>query len=122
MSKTALISIWLAAALLVGCESIKEAKESDEALSSPVNCATAEGDLRVLEGEKAHAAGQKAAGATMISPVAQIYGGGPTGGVTEDEPNVPMVESEQMHIQMEVDRYQQAVDAKIAEIKATCGL
>jgi len=39
-------------------------KETKETLKAPVNCATAEGDLRVLEAEKALVAKRVAMGAT----------------------------------------------------------
>ncbi|MDX1425576.1 MAG: hypothetical protein R3322_20695 [Kiloniellales bacterium] len=122
MSKTAIIAIALAAGLVAGCESIKEAEQRDEALMAPVNCATAKGDLRVLENEKAYAADEQAKGTSMVTPASHIYGGGPAGGVTEDEPNTEALAADQMEAQIEIGRYQQAVDEKIAKIKATCGL
>ncbi len=122
MSKTAILTIWLAAAFLVGCESIDMAEERDEALADPVNCATAQGDLRVLEGEKNHVMAQRASGATMVSPAAAAFGQGPAGGVTDEDANTAEIAVEQSNIQVEIDRYEQAVDDKIAKIKATCGL
>lgn len=122
MSKTAIISIWLAAVFLVGCESMKMAEESDEAVAAPVNCATAEGDLRVLESEKAHVAAQKAAGMSTVAPASMVYGAGPAGGVTFEGASSQTLAADQMHAQLEIGRYEQDVNQKIAEIKSTCGL
>jgi len=122
MSKTAILSIWLAAAFLVGCESINMAEDRDEALMEPVNCATAQGDLRVLEGEKNHVMAQRSAGATTVSPASTAFGQGPAGGVTEEGADTAEIAAEQSNIQVEIDRYEQAVNEKIAKIKSTCGL
>jgi outer membrane murein-binding lipoprotein Lpp len=116
MSKMTTFSILLGAALLAGCESIEEAKERDEALASPVNCSTAEGDLRILQGEKDHVEEQKAAGSATVAPASHVIAG--VTGYSDQE----QIEAQQPNIQMEVDRYQQAVDEKISKIKATCGL
>lgn len=122
MSKTAFLSIWLAAAFLVGCESMHMAEERDEALMKPVDCATAQGDLRVLEGEKNHVMAQKAAGASTVSPSSAVLGSGPAGGVTEEGENAGEIAEEQSNVQIQIDRYEQAVNEKIAKIKSTCGL
>lgn len=122
MSKTAILSIWLAAAFLVGCESMNMAEERDEGLMAPVNCATAQGDLRVLEGEKKHVMEQKAAGASTVWPSSAAFGGGPAGGVTEEGVNTEEVAQEQSNIQVQIDDYEQAVNEKIAKIKSACGL
>lgn len=116
MDNMAIISICLATALLVGCESLEEAKERDEALMAPVNCATAEGDLRILQGEKDHVDAQKAAGSDTVAPAAHVIAG-----VTEYSDQEQLT-AQETSIQMHVDRYQQAVDEKIAKIKSTCGL
>lgn len=116
MSKMTTILILLSAALLASCASIEEAKERDEALASPVNCSTAQGDLRILQGEKVHVEEQKAAGSATVAPAAHVIAG-----VTEYS-DQEQIEGQQASIQMEVDRYQQAVDEKISKIKATCGL
>jgi len=122
MSKTAFLTVWLAAAFLVGCESIQMTEERDEAVMAPVNCATAQGDLRVLEGEKNHVMTQKSAGASTVSPSSAVFGSGPSGGVTGEGVNTAEVTEEQSNIQIQIDDYQKAVDDKIAKIKATCGL
>jgi hypothetical protein len=45
-----------AVALVTGCA--MQEKKTMESLNQPVNCATAEGDLRVLQGEKKNVAEQ----------------------------------------------------------------
>jgi hypothetical protein len=120
MSRTALLSIWLSAAFLAGCASIKEAEERDEVLAAPINCVAAKGDLRVLEGETNYVAGVKAAGGTTVTPASIAYGYGPAGGFTGEGP-VP-APGEQYNVELEIDRYQEAVNRKIADIKSKCGL
>ena len=46
----------------------------EQSLKDPVNCSTAEGDLRILESEKVHTAEQIAAGVTSIVPVGMVVG------------------------------------------------
>lgn len=116
MQISTMSSMLLAVAVLVGCQSLEEAKERDEALAAPVNCATAEGDLRVLEGEKQHVAAEKAVGSTRVVPAGHVVAG-----ITEYS-NQKQVAAQETNVGMFVDQYQQAVDNKIAKIKATCGL
>jgi hypothetical protein len=120
MSRTAIISIWLAAALLAGCTSIKEVEERDEVLAAPINCAMARGDLRVLEGETNYVANVRAAGGTTVTPASIAYGYGPAGGFTGEGP--VLAPGEQYNVSLEIDRYQEAVNQKIAEIKSKCGV
>lgn len=109
-------------ALLVACEAIEQAEESNKVLEAPVNCATAEDDLRILERERASVADRKAAGASTMASTSQIYGSGSTGGRTGYEISSQHMADQQTSLQMQMDRYQQAVEKKIAEIKKTCGL
>jgi hypothetical protein len=50
---------------LVTCAAKKQKKVEQE-MKQPIQCATAEGDIRVLKSEKAHAAQQIAEGVTSI--------------------------------------------------------
>ena len=54
-----------AVALVAGCAS--QEKKRMESLNQPINCATAEGDLRVLQSEKKNVADQIAQGVTEVS-------------------------------------------------------
>jgi hypothetical protein len=94
------------AILMVACSPIS--KEAKQEMSQPVNCATAEGDIRVLEGEKAHVGKQVANGVTAIAPAGLVLG------------LVTGTEGEKL--QVASGEYDKKIDAKIAEIKSTCGL
>jgi hypothetical protein len=82
--------------------------EAKEDLAQPVNCATAPGDLRALEAEKAHVGKQIAAGVTSIVPVSLVM-------------NI-VKGTEKEHVQVAIGKYNDKIDEKIAEIKMTCGL
>ena len=83
-------------------------KEEEAAKAMPVNCATAEGDIRVLESEKANVAQQVAMGVTAIVPASLVVG------------ILTLTEGEK--IKVATGEYNKALEAKIAEIKSTCGL
>ena len=83
-------------------------KEAKQELKKPVNCATAEADLGVLKKEKANAGEQAAAGVTSIMPIGLVSG--IVTGTAKDKFKVATGE------------YNKQIDAKIAEIKKTCGL
>ena len=91
---------------LVGCAD-KFAQE-DQDVAQPINCATAEGDIRVLESEKAHVGQEMAAGVYTFVPAAIVYGIA-TG--TEEE-----------RLEVAGGEYNEKIDAKISEIKFACGL
>ena len=74
----------------------------------PVNCATAEADIRVLQSEKTHASQQIAAGVTAIVPVSLVVGVA-TG-------------TEGTKAKVATGEYNKMLDDKIAEIKRECGL
>ena len=91
---------------LGGCAEKFAQGEKDAA--QPVSCATAEGDIRVLESEKAHVGQEMASGVFAIAPAAIVYGVA-TG--TEEE-----------RLEVAGGEYNDRIEAKIAEIKVTCGL
>jgi outer membrane murein-binding lipoprotein Lpp len=97
-------------ALLSGCQSsdVKYEKYEAQAKSMPVNCATAQGDIRMLRSEKVNAEQQAAAGVTSIVPVGAVVGliGGTEG----------------TQVQIATGEYNQILDKKIAEIQSTCGV
>jgi len=74
----------------------------------PVNCATAEGDIRVLRGEKAHVAERVAQGVTAIYPAGLVVG--------------LLTGTEGTKIRVATGEYNKKLDAKIAEIQSTCGV
>ncbi len=96
------------AALLGGCVAEKEAKEVKAAEVAPVNCATAQGDIRMLRSEKANVAERIAEGATAIVPVGFLIG--------------VATQTEGDKIDMAVGDYNTLLDKQIAKIQKKCGV
>jgi hypothetical protein len=94
------------ALLMVACS--PQSKEAKQELAQPVNCATAEGDIRVLNSEKAHVGKQVASGVTAIAPAGLVLG------------IVTGTEGDKLEVAS--GDYNDQIDKKIAEIKSTCGL
>ena len=92
--------------LLAACTPISQ--QAKQELKKPVNCATAEGDMRVLKQEKASNTQRIASGVTSVVPAGLILG--LVTGTAGDKAKVATGE------------YNKMIDAKIAEIKRTCGL
>ena len=93
--------------LVAGCQSSKyEAGQRD--IARPTNCATAEGDIRLLLHEKAHVQDQILAGASWISPAGAVMG--------------ILTGKEGTNIKVAIGDYNKKIDAKIAAIKEECGL
>jgi hypothetical protein len=93
------------AGLLTGCASGYKAQE--EAMKQPINCTTAEGDIRALQGEKTNAAQQAAAGVTAIAPAGLVLG--------------ILTGTEGTKYRVATGEYNEMIDKRIADIKATCG-
>ena len=94
--------------LLTACASTKTYEKGEADAKKPVNCATAEADIRVLQSEKAHASQQMAAGVTAIVPVGLVVSVA-TG-------------TEGAKAKVATGEYNKMLDDKIAEIKRECGL
>ncbi|HLN99916.1 MAG TPA: hypothetical protein VK208_15765 [Pyrinomonadaceae bacterium] len=94
------------AAFASSCAAQYQANES--ALQQPINCATAEGDIRVLQGEKTNAAQQAALGATAIAPAGIVMG--------------LVTGTENTKLQVATGEYNRMIDNKIAAIRKTCGM
>jgi hypothetical protein len=92
------------AAFAAGCAAQYQANEA--ALQQPINCATAEGDIRVLQGEKTNAAQQAAAGATAIAPAGIVMG--------------LVTGTENTKLQVATGEYNKMIDSKISDIRRTC--
>ena len=93
--------------LLPACAAFK-AKKVEKEMKQPINCATAEGDIRMLQSEKAHVASEVANGVTAIVPASLVLG------------IVTGTEGEK--IRMATGEYNKAIDKRIAEIKSQCGV
>jgi len=105
--RTALAAACAAALLSSGCAMMfKEDEKAAEKM--PVNCATAQGDLRVLQSEKAHVVQQVAMGVTSIYPAGLVLG--------------LLTGTEGTKLQVATGEYNKMIDSKIAEIKSTCGV
>ena len=97
-------------ALFVASGCAMRQKEVLEELDDPppINCETAEGDLRVLNSEKAHVWERIAEGVTAIVPAGAVLGI-----ITWTEPT---------KIKVATGAYNDAIDKRINEIKEQCGL
>ncbi len=99
-----------ALSLLVGCA---PTGEGQKAMAKPINCSDAKEDIAALEEEKASVLERIAHGARFVVPVAvavNIFQEG--SGSSEVKERSSIVAGD----------YNEALDAKIAEIKQTCGL
>ncbi len=99
--------IGCAAVLTAGCASNKY-KEGERMARQPINCATAEGDIRALRAEKAHAKDQISAGVESISPAGAVVG--------------LISGSEGENLKVASGKYNKMIDKRIAQIKAQCGV
>lgn len=91
---------------LAACASDSKKIEAD--LNQPINCATAEADIRVLQSEKTHAAQQLANGVTAVVPAGAVVG--------------IVTGSEKGKLKMATGEYNRLIDQKIKAIKSTCGI
>ena len=91
--------------LLPACAATKQKKVLKD-MKQPINCATAEGDIRVLQSEKAHVAQQIAEGMTALIPASAVLG--------------ILTGTEVTKLRVAVGSYDKAIDKRIAEIKEEC--
>ena len=91
-----------------GCAMQQE--QNLNALQDPkrINCATADGDLRILQSEKANVAQRIAEGATAIYPAGLVVG--------------LLTGTEGTKLKVATGDYDGQIDGRIAEIKETCGI
>ena len=92
--------------LAAACSAVS--KQAQQDLAKPINCATAQGDIRVLQSEKEHLGRQIAAGVTSIVPISLVVNTA-TG-------------NEKTNIQVATNEYNTMIDMKISEIRQLCGL
>ena len=91
--------------LMPACAAMKQKKVLKE-MKQPINCATADGDIRVLQGEKAHVAQQVVEGVTALFPAGAVLG------------IITGVEGTKLRVA--VGEYDRAIDKRIAEINEEC--
>jgi hypothetical protein len=96
------------AAAVGGCA--MQQQQVEQSLQDPkrIDCRTADGDIRVLQSEKANVAQRIAEGATAIYPAGLVVGVA-TG-------------TEGTKLSVATGDYNQMIDARIADIRAKCGL
>ena len=92
---------------LTACAARKQDKVQQE-MKQPINCATAEGDLRALGHEKAHVTQRIAEGLTSIVPASLVVG--------------VVTGTEKEKVEVATGEYNKMIDKRIAEIKETCGI
>ena len=92
--------------LAAGCAS-PITKQDQQSMAAPINCATAPGDLRVLQSEKAHVTKEIANGVSSIFPIGLVIN-------TVDK-------QEKARFEVGTGEYNRMIDKKMAEIKAQCG-
>jgi hypothetical protein len=85
-----------------------EQKKVEKEMNQPINCATAEGDLRALNKEKAHVAEQIAEGVTAIVPMSLVVG--------------LLTGTEGTKFEVATGDYNKMIDKRMAEIKAQCNI
>ena len=103
-----LVGIALALGSSVGCAMNQKKVQESVTSGAPVNCATAQGDIRVLEAEKAHVVQRMLEGATAIYPAGAVTG--------------ILTGTEGTKLDVATGTYNDQIDARISEIKSTCGL
>jgi hypothetical protein len=97
----------LAVFLAGGCA--QQFKRQEKAIEEqPINCATAEGDIRVLRSEKANLAQEIALGVTAIYPAGLVVG--------------LLTGTEGTKLKVATGDYDRMIDEKIAKIRSTCGV
>jgi hypothetical protein len=106
-TKMALIGA-LALGATSGCAMQQE--QNLNALQDPkrINCATADGDLRILQSEKANVGQRIAEGATAIYPAGLVVG--------------LLTGTEGTKLKVATGDYDAQIDQRIAEIQETCGI
>ena len=102
--KKELAAIFLALGL-AGC-ALQE-KRVEQSLDQPINCATSEGDIRVLQSEKAHVARQVVAGVTSLVPAGIVMG--------------VVTQTVGTKFRVATGEYNQKIDERITAIKSKCG-
>ena len=92
--------------LVTGCSD--KYKKAEKQMKQPINCATAEGDIRLLMHEKAHVTDEIESGVTAIVPAGAVVG--------------IVTKTEGTKAKVATGEYNKMIDKRIAEIKAQCGV
>ena len=103
-----LMSLLLILGVGASCAMRQKKVETELKAPGPVNCATAQGDLRLLHHEKANVAERIAEGITSIYPAGLVVG--------------VLSRTETTKVKVAIGDYNKAIDKRIAEIEQTCGI
>ena len=106
--KNTLIIILVSLFITTGCAMKQKKVEKELGEHPPVNCATADGDLRLLDHEKANVVERIAEGITALAPAGIVIGV-----ITWTEPT---------KYRVAVGTYNEMIDKRIAVIKQTCNI
>lgn len=98
----------LALTMSVSCAMKQKKVEKELSEAGPVDCTTAQGDLRLLNHEKANVAERVAEGITSIYPAGLLMG--------------LLTRTEGTKMKVAVGEYNKAIDTRMAQIKETCGI
>jgi len=108
MKKTLMVLLAICLVVsLAACAASKQKKVQQE-MKQPISCATAEGDIRALEHEKAHTLQRIAEGVTALVPASIVVG--------------VVTGTEKEKLEVGTGEYNKMIDKRIAEIKETCGV
>ena len=108
MKTTIVLMIVAIGLLVVQCGCAGKYKKAEQDMKKPINCATAEGDIRMLQHEKAHVTDQILQGVSSISPAGAVVG--------------LAKGTEGTSLNVTTGKYNKMIDERIAEIKAHCGI
>jgi hypothetical protein len=107
MSRRILAAV-LGTLLIGGCATQQKKVLHTVENPAPVNCATAEGDLRVLESEKANVVERIAEGVSSLTPAGAALG--------------ILTLTETTKWKVAAGEYNKMIDKRMAQIKEECGL
>lgn len=106
--KKLMIAVLVVCLALTMASCAMQQEKVEKEMKQPINCATAEGDLRALEKEKAHVGEQIAEGVTAIVPMSLVVG--------------ILTGTESTKFEVATGDYNKMIDKRIAEIKAQCNI
>ena len=104
----ATLASFLALVSFSGCALEQKQVMKEASTSNPVDCRTAEGDIRILKSEKAYLVERAAEGFTAVTPAGAILG--------------VLTGTELTKVEVAIGVYDQKLDERIAQIKTECGL
>jgi len=108
MKKAIMIVLAICLVITLAACAVSKQKKVEQEMKQPINCATAEGDLRALGHEKAHVTQRIAEGLTSIVPASLVVG--------------VVTGTEKEKVEVATGEYNKMIDNRIAEIKETCGI